>query len=478
MRICGKMWPGLTASRERRILVCLGLLCLLLTVQIYTQRTSTETTGVEGQDGQRFQFVERRQQLLQNQNSNEPDVIAEAVTPEATTRVRDTKVTTKNKVKDDILKGLSSLDTKQLQKLWRMLDSTRDPHAVQLIRIDQALQALKVRLLEDVSGRRFPEIMDAVQKASPISSQPRPESMQVIISTTWRSGSTFLEELLASHPAVYNHYEPLMQFGLKQIRDGADSVHAQKLIHDLLSCKYQGQNDYISTALKITDMFSRNAVLWESCSSEDWGNALCYNDVFLEGACKLFPWTTMKLVRLRLKLLRPILEEKTFNAHIIYLVRDPRGVINSRTDTVKWCSSADCNDPSYLCQDMDDDLTVALQMRKDFPGRVYVLRYEDLALDPFPKTQDLLAFLGLDFDPKMEEFLRSHTTKNYDKPWSTSRESKTRVTHWVSKLPEDKVLSVQNSCTAVLNRFGYLPINSTKSVSVEHILGPLVLPES
>ena len=64
----------------------------------------------------------------------------------------------------------------------------------------------------------------------------------MIISTTWRSGSTFLEELLASHPGMYNHYEPLLQFGLKQIREGNDASTAQKLVMDLLTCKLVNLN--------------------------------------------------------------------------------------------------------------------------------------------------------------------------------------------------------------------------------------------
>lgn len=241
-------------------------------------------------------------------------------------------------------------------------------------------------------------------------------------------------------------------------------------------CRYKAKSEYMNTALSIKEMFTRNVLVWQTCSNQQIGDSLCYNDAFLKGACQLFPWSTMKIVRLRLKLLRPILEDSKLNARIVYLVRDPRGVMNSRFDTVKWCHSSDCNDPAYLCSDMDDDLTAALELRKDFPGLVYILRYEDMSLSPVNKTKELLEFLGLDFDPKMQEFLDSHTTKNYDKPWSTSRDSKTRVTYWASKLPAEKLKGVQDVCAPVMRRFGYLPVNSTKDISLEKILEPLNLP--
>lgn len=63
-------------------------------------------------------------------------------------------------------------------------------------------------------------------------------SRRLLIVTLWRSGSTFLGQILSEHPGVYNHYEPLMHVGLEQIRPGdvrADS--AVRHLQDLLRCK-------------------------------------------------------------------------------------------------------------------------------------------------------------------------------------------------------------------------------------------------
>ncbi|XP_042888083.1 carbohydrate sulfotransferase 5-like isoform X2 [Penaeus japonicus] len=458
-----KMWAQVLATRSRRCVACMVLACILLTVQVITHQVRQETVVDESLNPQ---------QLTTMLKQDEETFKFPIVTPKGS----DLRAGQIGKARGDILKNLSELDIKQLQKVQQFVNSAHDPQAVEDFRIDQALQSLKVRLLEEISGQKFPAILDAATRGQAISDRARPSRRQIVISTTWRSGSTFLEELLSSHPAVYNHYEPLMQFGLRQIREGQDSVKAQNLLHDLLACRYKAKSEYMKTALSIKEMFTRNVLVWQICSNQQIGDSLCYNDAFLKGACQLFPWSTMKIVRLRLKLLRPILEDSKLNARIVYLVRDPRGVMNSRYDTVKWCHSSDCNDPSYLCSDMDDDLTAALELRKDFPDLVYILRYEDMSLSPVNKTKELLDFLGLDFDPKMQEFLDSHTTKNYDKPWSTSRDSKTRVTYWASKLQVEKLKDIQDVCTPVMKRFGYLPVNSTKDISLEKILEPLSLP--
>ena len=56
--------------------------------------------------------------------------------------------------------------------------------------------------------------------------------------TTWRSGSTFLGDILTSHPATYYHYEPLIHHGIKQIRSGELAKIALKELKSQLNCSY------------------------------------------------------------------------------------------------------------------------------------------------------------------------------------------------------------------------------------------------
>ena len=62
------------------------------------------------------------------------------------------------------------------------------------------------------------------------------------ISTTWRSGSTFLGDVLLAHPATYYHYEPLIHYGIKQVRsgllDGLLAEDAIRVLKNVLNCNY------------------------------------------------------------------------------------------------------------------------------------------------------------------------------------------------------------------------------------------------
>lgn len=178
----------------------------------------------------------------------------------------------------------------------------------------------------------------------------------------------------------------------------------------------------------------------------------------------------MKLVRIGVRFLKPFLEDKSLNLQVIYLVRDPRAVINSRVSSVEWCQTNLCNDPQIHCKHMEKDYQTILKYSKIYPNRVHVLRYEDLSLSPMSVTKDLLKKLNLDFDPEMESFIKSHTTVNFDKPWSTSRESSKRVTHWIPKIKKSTLNKVQSECESVMPLFGYKLINTTSNISIEDIL--------
>ena len=68
--------------------------------------------------------------------------------------------------------------------------------------------------------------------------------------------------------------------------------------------------------------------------------------------------------------------------------------MNSR-DTMDWCSKSSCNNPKVLCDNMLEDLLHAIEIKKRFPDKIHLVRYEDLCLQPFQQTDQLLEFLNL-----------------------------------------------------------------------------------
>ena len=164
----------------------------------------------------------------------------------------------------------------------------------------------------------------------------------IIRATTWRSGSTFLSEVLNSVPATYHHYEPFMEFGFADLNDPTLNSYVQKMTRDLLTCQYDQLADYVEFCKTRKEMFSRNVNLWKVCTPVKL--ALCYDAQFLSQLCPKFPIQIIKTVRLPMQNLADLLmySDDDRDVRVIFLVRDPRGTMSSRKN-MKWCNKPACS---------------------------------------------------------------------------------------------------------------------------------------
>lgn len=280
--------------------------------------------------------------------------------------------------------------------------------------------------------------------------------LRVLLVTTWRSGSTFLGQVLASHPAVFHHYEPFSTLGVRQIRSGRDAFQAQQMLHRLMDCQYAGQDDYLNyTRTHAEDMLGHNKAVFDSCRRGPNFNA-CFNASFLSQACEMFPIQLVKTVRLRLNLTQLFLNDERMNVKVVFLVRDPRGTMSSRYSSVSWCTdNPDCSSPEVLCSDLQGDLKVATALGKLYPDRFTMLKFEDMAVDPQQAIKKLMDFLGLEYSEETARFVQENTQQNVNSPWSIKRKSADRVSLWKKQLPLQEIHTIQNACESVLKTLEY-----------------------
>ena len=119
-----------------------------------------------------------------------------------------------------------------------------------------------------------------------------------LIISTWRSGSTFLGDILEAIPGSFYFFEPLIFLNNTQVRSSPTDELALQHVEKLLNCNFTGMDVYLNFARDKQYLFTHNSRLWKHC--ESLGDD-CYKPVFLESFCKLFPVQSMKLVRLRMK---------------------------------------------------------------------------------------------------------------------------------------------------------------------------------
>ncbi|CAH1634967.1 unnamed protein product [Spodoptera littoralis] len=182
--------------------------------------------------------------------------------------------------------------------------------------------------------------------------------------------------------------------------------------------------------------------------------------------CKLFPFQSMKLVRLRLRLVDEILNDKELNVKVILLMRDPRGLMQSRRHR-RFCElSSDCWEPSLVCADMLSDYVAARSIMQRYPGRLLVIRFEDLALKPDVTTQQILDFMRVDGRKAFDEFLKSHTNMEVAGVHSTFKVTRNIPFKWKYTLDYNYVEDLQIACKEAMRLWGYkMAYNETHMMS-------------
>lgn len=301
-------------------------------------------------------------------------------------------------------------------------------------------------------------------------SPPAPIHSILVILSTWRSGSTFLGDILNSMPGNYYHYEPLLFYDIRQIRGPPESPEAIDTLRHLLKCNYTGLETYLDYGQSHTYLFTHNHRLWRNCQLYP---QFCFDSQFLNPFCRLFPLQSMKVVRIRASLAEPLLIDSSLNVKIVLLVRDPRGTIQSRKHR-EWCpGQPDCDTPSILCDDMVSDFKAAEILIKKYPSRFKAIRYEDLSLEPFKVTKDILNFYGLPFDADVEDFLDSHTRTDIGGVSSTFRDSKTAPFHWMRDLSFNEIQYIQMQCNEAMEMWGYKQADNEEAL-ISSIFNPML----
>ncbi|KAH8418778.1 hypothetical protein KR222_002558, partial [Zaprionus bogoriensis] len=361
----------------------------------------------------------------------------------------------------------------QLQQLQQQASQTAATIYNMTATIVDVLAAQRARIVTEMENFEYPR--GGAEKLNDMTPESGGTPVRSIVVTSWRSGSTFLGDILNAIPGNYYHYEPLLDFGIKQIRDPDDQQLAVQNLKNLLNCDYGDMTDYLEYGKTHTYLFEHNQRLWEVCREYP---RFCWRPAFLSPFCRLFPIQSMKTVRLRLAQAEQLLQDQSLsNVRIVLLVRDPRGTMQSRRHRV-WCGgNEDCEDPSLVCQDLVDDYRTAEQLLKLYPGRFRTLRYEDLSLNPYDVTQDILQFYGLPFDPFVEEFLDTHTKENIGGVSSTYRDSRSAPFHWKQDLKPDEIKQIQDVCVEAMELWGYRRIaDFTNFTMTQQSFDPIVLP--
>ena len=274
---------------------------------------------------------------------------------------------------------------------------------------------------------------------------PSPKN-KILFITEYRSGSTFLSTILDKNKSIFYLFEPLYLLLLSKTDKERISTTQKILLDYYYNCSvpltenYMEKEDYLKISKKTietgeksmfdycitegicfrhkTDTFKQPPFCeeehFEHGVSGDKLRKLCPGFHFSEGKnqgtlkkfsqkiCRQKSAISSKVIRIyRLKNLpEKILKDKNFK--IIYLVRDPRGLANSRFDAIdssgKW-NEKNTKALSKICNNFHsfiDEREENIIKNKNYKFKLKVVRYEDFALRPLEMAEKLNEFLEID----------------------------------------------------------------------------------
>ncbi|XP_070188924.1 carbohydrate sulfotransferase 1-like [Littorina saxatilis] len=309
--------------------------------------------------------------------------------------------------------------------------------------------------------------------------------VKLILLTYMRSGSTFTGELFNHHPRVFYFYEPLhsMDFFFQRRKTPALFFHRDSMKYVADDKKQQNflMTNVITSTLNcdfehmytgpledaLTFRKSRTVQEFKQCKNDNSGLQGLFSCLpVLRKTCTSAKITCVKAVRLPMELAATLLKDDP-KVKVIHLVRDPRGLLNSRQKS--GIARLYRQTPREFCDYVTKDLKDSIPLKKQYPGRVLTARYEDLAQQPLAFSAQLLTFARLDMEAAVKEFIKKATAYNdshvIEKRYGTVRTNSSHTAAaWRQSVQFKFVQDVDKGCRELYKLVGYLPFANQKQL--------------
>ena len=291
----------------------------------------------------------------------------------------------------------------------------------------------------------------------------------IIIHGKYRGGSTFCSEFFMRHKSIAYIFEPLINDSI----GGGTVSNVREVLDSVLDCRLNAGTQH---ALREVDRkwYRRHAFCimphqTPGCKYPDsrmYVGRIKPNEA--ESHCRKMPHKALKLIRLpSLHIIRDLIEEGT---KVVHLVRDPRGVMQSRSKL-----DAHFNytiDSDIYCKEVVTDLSYVKQQYENqnwnFIKNYHLLRFEDLASKPWQEMESLYNFLGFPEDENLKTWVKKQQEKvslkfgkmqkKYDrvKSYNTDRDNPYFTAQaWRLSMPWTEVELVQRQCQSFMDVFRY-----------------------
>ena len=289
---------------------------------------------------------------------------------------------------------------------------------------------------------------------------------RLMIFTTMRSGSSFVGELFQQNPDFFYMFEPLKIVSLDWPGYTALQKEGSAVVNRLLHCEFEllFHSAYQKFGAEKSNFIKR----WTKrafCGKLNENQCRGITASHLGNLCNENKHVALKTILLNhVQSILPLLQT---GVHVIHLMRDPRGMINSmKRIHFEPLQKRPESYISSLCRRLHLQLNYT-EKHMIFKIRRYILlRYEDIALSPINQTHKLYKFLDLKVPKTVTNWIETSTkvNKTSGKAFSTKRNSSRAAQSWRNTLSWNEVNDIQSrpDCRAVLEALGYTIFRNSK----------------
>ncbi|XP_078000609.1 carbohydrate sulfotransferase 1-like [Glandiceps talaboti] len=303
------------------------------------------------------------------------------------------------------------------------------------------------------------------------------ERVGILLVADYRTGSTFTGQLLNKNKDIFYLFEPLRvvqeMFSGQEVSETVRNRVNMELLWHLYTCNFPY---YFVRHIKMWS-FSRSQsdVIATLCPIGSGCRGLQIPDV--TQACERRRHIALKTIRLhRLDVLEPLVVKDEINLKVLHLIRDPRGVASSMKFLTSKAATLNNKRTIYetgMFPRLRQYCINAAQMvkyAKDLPSwledRYKIVRYEDLAIDPFGQAESIYNFLKIPIPTEVSTWIRENTQSEHlpRNNMDTRRNSTEAAQSWRSKLLFLDILQVQTTCGELMDLMGYKIIKSEEEM--------------
>ncbi|KAK3590733.1 hypothetical protein CHS0354_030968 [Potamilus streckersoni] len=308
------------------------------------------------------------------------------------------------------------------------------------------------------------------------------KGQRLLIVAYFRSGSTFTADIFKNYSDVFYVFEPFhaLDYSIKRntpifyLNGSSRLNHAANMTN--MNFLHNEAKKWIYCRFDELDTSSLTDALTWRLGSEIGKKFLLCNGVkslmplavnpnsshrkcnnLVRESCLESKLRLFKFIRLPMTVAGRLLTGDS-NLKVIHLLRDPRGMLVSqrrKEHKIEW--------PIRYCETMLSDLKASVQLQNIFPGRVTILRYEDLAENPVSIASKLYKFIGIQMPKVVEEYIKEKTSGGKEKKCmlcTQKANSSETASKWRTKIDLRYMKLIDHVCEKLYEAAGYLEFKS------------------